>query len=472
MQSENISPNSVKILLATGDTEWGLDVRVKLSAHGFDCHLAREGKECQLTVYKEKFSVVLLDPDLKNHSGLEVLKFLKLNHPSTKVILIFPDQKRSSEYGELQKNLNRVGVSKSFIRPINIKHMVEYLNDLSPAQGWKQTTFKDGNFTEEPDAKILDRDCTRVEIESFRSGNLAIFDYYIRLKENKFVKIVKRGENIEPARVDKYMNDGVEHFYFLTKERRNYINYMNEVMKASISSSSAKSDVIVSQMKNVSEKFMEEIHTRGLRPDLIEESKTISENMYNFLRSRDSLRDIMAQFEEFHPEKFSHSFLTSFFAAVICKNLKWVGPRTLESVALGSCLHDIGLIKLPASIRDKDPSALTTKELEIYKTHPRLGADMLGALPDMNPQVVQIVYQHHERCDGAGYPNQLTGIKIYPLAKIVALADSFADILVQKKIPPLEAVKLLLQDRDKLLSFDPVIIRALVSSFVKDEKKT
>ena len=471
MQSENLPSISKKILLATGDGEWGLDTRVKLASHGFDCQLAREGKECQLTVYKDKFSVVLLDPDIKNHSGLEVLKFLKLNHPAMKVILIFPDQKRSSDYGELQKNLNRVGVSKSFIRPFNIKQMVDYLNDLSPAQSWKQVAFKDGNFPEEADAKILDRDCTRVDLESFLNGNLAIFDYYIRLKENHFVKIIKRGEDIEPGRVLKYAKEKVKHFYFLTKERRNYINYMNEVMKSTVSSSTTKSEVILSQMKNVSEKFMEEIHTRGLKPDLVEESKAISENMYNFLRTKESLRDILGQFENFYPEKFSHSFLTSFFAAVICKNLKWVGPRTLESVALGACLHDIGIIKLPASIRDKEPSTLSAKEMEIYKTHPRLGADMLGLLPDVNPQVVQIVYQHHERCDGAGYPNQLTNVKIYPLAKIVSLADAFAEILTEKKLPPLEGLKLLLQDRNQLLSFDPTIVRALVSCFIKEELK-
>jgi HD-GYP domain-containing protein (c-di-GMP phosphodiesterase class II) len=460
-----------KILLATGDTDWGLDTRVKLSSFGFECQLVREGKECQLSVYKEKFSTVLLDPDLKNHSGIEVLKFLKLTQPALKIVLVFPDKKRSIEYSELQNNLSRVGVSKSFIRPFNIKHMVDYLNELSPAQMWKHVTFQDGAHPEELDLKVLDKDCTRVDILSFMSGNLAIFDYYIRLKENHFVKIVKRGENIDPARVIKYSRDGVKHLYFLTKDRRTYINYMNELMKASLGSPEQNNKVILSQIKNVSEKFMEEIHSRGLKPDLVEESKALSGNMYQYVRKIDSLKEVMDQFEKAYPAKHAHSFLVAFFSCVICKNLSWVGTRTLESITLGAFLHDIGLLKLPEALRDRNPSTLNKDEFAKYQEHCRIGADLLNSIPEISQQVVQIVNQHHERINGTGYPNGLNGLRIYPLAKIVALADDFCDLIVERQISPLEGITIFLQDRERLIGFDPILIRALVTSFIKEDPK-
>jgi HD-GYP domain-containing protein (c-di-GMP phosphodiesterase class II) len=128
-------------------------------------------------------------------------------------------------------------------------------------------------------------------------------------------------------------------------------------------------------------------------------------------------------------------------------------------------------MKLPASIKEKDTKNFTPTDWEEYQKHPRLGAEMLREIPDINYQVVQIVYQHHERLHGAGYPNKLTAIKIYPLAKIVALADDFSDFLVEKRVSPLEGIKLFLQDREKLLSFDQAIIRALVSGFIKEESK-
>ncbi|HXH75350.1 MAG TPA: HD domain-containing phosphohydrolase [Bacteriovoracaceae bacterium] len=460
-----------KILLATGDSDWGVETRIKLSTFGFDCSLVREGKECQLSVYKDKYSTVLLDPDLKNHSGIEVLKFLKLNHPSVRVVLIFSDKKRSEEYHELQKNLARVGVLKALVRPFNIKDIVDYLNELTPSQEWKKVTPQNENLAEETVEKIFDKDCTRVDIASFLSGNLAIFDYYIRLKENHFVKIVRRGENIDTARILRYSKEGVQHLYFFTRERRNYINYMNEIMGTTLRKSEVNNVAVVSQIKNVSDKFMEEIHSRGLRPDLADESKAMSENMYLLVKRTDGLREIMGEFESGYPEKFSHSFLVSFFSTIIAKNLEWVGSRTMESITLGALLHDIGLMKLPFSLQNCDPLTLVGKDLDTYKDHCRLGANMLSLVPEMSQQVVQIVYQHHERTHGGGYPNRLTSVKIYPLAKIVALADEFADFIVAKKVSPLEGIKLFLGDREKLVSFDSVIIRALVSGFIKEGQR-
>lgn len=471
MQSENKTvSNTQKILLATGDADWGKETHTNLFSLGFNCHVVREGKECQLTVYKEKFTTVFLDPDLKNHSGIEVLKYLKLNYPALRVVLIFQDQKRADEYKDLRANLNRIGVSKTFIRPFPLKSLVEYLNELTPSNSWKQPASS-GDLASLPDAKIQDKDCTHVDVESFFTGNPAIFDYYIRLKQNHFVKIFRRGEVVDPDRVRKYAQDGVEYLYFLTSERRNYINYMNEVMQTTVAKENPDAKVMLSQIKNVSEKFMEEINTRGLRPDLVAESKAISQNVYGFIKKSPSLRKIMGDFEQFHPEEYSHAFLVSFFATVICKNLEWVGSRTLEAVTLGAYLHDIGLMKLPAALRDRDPASMNEKDLALFRQHPRMGADMLSTIPDINYQVIQVVFQHHERLHGGGYPNGLTGLKIYPLAKIVALADDFADFLVQKKVSPLEGIKLFLQDREKLISFDQSVIRALVTGFIKEEAK-
>lgn len=451
MQSENRTvSNTQNILIATSDSEWGKETRTKLLSLGFDCQYVREGKECQHSVYKGQFSTVILDPDLENHSGVEVLKYLKANFPALRVVLVFPDQKRSDNYKELRSDLKSVGVSQTFTRPIAIKSIVDYL-------------------TGEGNSGVKDKDCTKVDIGSFLTGKPANFDYYIRLKENHFVKLFKKGETIHFERVNKYLSDGVKYFYFLTIERRNYINDLNDVMKVGLASGPADNKLMLSQIKNVSEKFMEEIDTRGLEPDLVEMSKAISENVFRFIKQSSSLRKIMEDFRVFHPEEYTHSFLVAFFASVICKNLDWVGRRTLEAVTLGAYLHDVGLMKIPASLRDRAPSTFTPAELEIYRTHPRLGAEMLSNIPDINYQVVQIVYQHHERLHGGGYPNKLSDLRIYPLAKIVALADDFSELLVQSGVSPIEGIKLFLKDRERLLSFDQTVIRALVRGFIRDE---
>jgi HD-GYP domain-containing protein (c-di-GMP phosphodiesterase class II)/CheY-like chemotaxis protein len=465
-----IESNRQKILLASGDSSWGQETTTGLSDHGFHCVHVKEGKECQLSLYRDKFSALLLDPDLQNHSGTEVLKFLKLNHPGLPVIMVFPNQHRFEDFRSLRNNLRRVGISKTFTRPVPLRTMVDFLHDLSPVNDWKNIKQRPTQLHEDKDEKILDKECTRIDIESFYSGNVAIFDFYIRLKENHFVKIVHQGEALDTQRIKKYSNEGVKFLYFKTQERRNYINFMNDVLKTSGQETTHGSQkVVLSQLKNISEKFMEEIHTRGLKPDLVEECKAISQNVQGIIKRSERLRLLLTEFSECLPEKYSHSFLVSFFASVICKQIEWVGPRTLESLTLAAHLHDLGLMKLPSHIRDKDPASLSPKDFELYKTHPRLGAEMLAQISEVSPQVSQILFQHHERMDGSGYPLGITGIRIFPLAKIVALADAFADILTTEKITPIEGLKKLLSDRKKLLEFDPIMVRSLVSAFIKEE---
>lgn len=108
-------------------------MQTSLCADGYDCQVALAGRESQILVHKNKFSLALVDPDLTDHSGIEVLKFLKLNHPAVKVVLVFKNKKRSDEIAILHKNLARMGVSKTFTRPITLKIIGDYLADFCKA---------------------------------------------------------------------------------------------------------------------------------------------------------------------------------------------------------------------------------------------------------------------------------------------------------------------------------------------------
>ena len=85
----------------------------------------------------------------------------------------------------------------------------------------------------------------------------------------------------------------------------------------------------------------------------------------------------------------------------------------------------------------------------------------------LSEAVRQIVYQHHETMNGDGFPLKLTGMKIYPLAKIVSFVDTFANIMANDNITPLLALKKLLNDQKKMQLFDTDIVKALVKGFIR-----
>jgi len=92
-----------------------------------------------------------------------------------------------------------------------------------------------------------------------------------------------------------------------------------------------------------------------------------------------------------------------------------------ESLRYAGIVHDIGKIATPLEIMSK-PGRLTKSEYQIIKDHPRTSYEMIKDIPFPWP-VAHIVLQHHERLDGTGYPEGLSGDAILPEARILAVAD-------------------------------------------------
>lgn len=132
-----------------------------------------------------------------------------------------------------------------------------------------------------------------------------------------------------------------------------------------------------------------------------------------------------------------------------------------HGVYLAAKLHDIGKVAIADAILRK-PGALTPEEWELMKQHPTIGADIvqsIGHLADLAP----IIRAHHERYDGAGYPEGLEADEIPIEARIVGVADAF-DAMISDR--PYRAGMKLEQAREELrrcagTQFDPTVIAAL-----------
>src|SRR5664280_385784 len=93
----------------------------------------------------------------------------------------------------------------------------------------------------------------------------------------------------------------------------------------------------------------------------------------------------------------------------------------VDGILMASSIHDIGKLSIPAEILVK-PTKLTNIEFSLIKEHPQSGYDMLKDVESSWP-LAEIVYQHHERMDGSGYPRNLKGDDILIEARIMAVAD-------------------------------------------------
>lgn len=120
-------------------------------------------------------------------------------------------------------------------------------------------------------------------------------------------------------------------------------------------------------------------------------------------------------------ETLQHSRRVSAFTLLMARDLEMTS-RARQGLEIGSLLHDIGKAGIPHNVLMK-PGKLNEEEEKIIRLHPRLGLDLLSGLPGLELES-QIVYCHHERFDGSGYPGKLAGDAIPLSARIFAIADA------------------------------------------------
>jgi len=142
-----------------------------------------------------------------------------------------------------------------------------------------------------------------------------------------------------------------------------------------------------------------------------------------------TLSALMSALDARDRETEGHSNRVSRTACMIGELLGLNGIE-LKALERGSLLHDIGKIGISDTILHK-PGKLTDEEWKIMKTHPSIGAKIVAGIPFLQ-ECMPVVYGHHERWDGSGYPQGLKATDIHINARIFAVADVF-DALTSKR---------------------------------------
>lgn len=143
-------------------------------------------------------------------------------------------------------------------------------------------------------------------------------------------------------------------------------------------------------------------------------------------RDKKLLREIIEAFAKIVDLKDSytrgHSFRVATYTKMLAKELGY-DDETVEKYYDIALMHDIGKVGIPDSVLNK-PGKLTDEEFALIKSHTERGYDVLKKISLM-PEIAVGAQSHHERPDGKGYPNGLSGDEIPRVAQIIAVADCF-----------------------------------------------
>jgi HD-GYP domain-containing protein (c-di-GMP phosphodiesterase class II) len=149
---------------------------------------------------------------------------------------------------------------------------------------------------------------------------------------------------------------------------------------------------------------------------LVEEiSQSITRNPEAFLN--------LARLKTKDDYTYMHSVAVCALMIALGKQLGLTGPE-LKEVGLAGLLHDVGKMMIPDEVLNK-PGKLTDEEFDIVKQHPQKGWNLLQGSPDITATALDVCLHHHERVDGKGYPDKLSGDKLTLFARMGAVCDVY-----------------------------------------------
>jgi putative nucleotidyltransferase with HDIG domain len=208
-------------------------------------------------------------------------------------------------------------------------------------------------------------------------------------------------------------------------------------------------------------------------------SQTFYEYQRALIEHKNLLRKNIKTFNEFvqliaktidAKDKYTagHSMRVAEYATMIARELN-LDERQIEILQRASLFHDIGKIGIPDGILNKKSSLNEKDRIYIYR-HPILAKEILSHMSDFQ-ELLDVIYHHHERYDGNGYPNGLKGDEIPLLSRIISVADAYDAMLSERPYrnakTKIEAIKELLSEKGK--QFDPVIVDVFIKILVPEK---
>ncbi|UCG30467.1 MAG: PAS domain S-box protein [candidate division WOR-3 bacterium] len=200
----------------------------------------------------------------------------------------------------------------------------------------------------------------------------------------------------------------------------------------------------------------------------IERKKVDEEVELNFQRLKKTSTSIiftMAKILELRdPYTAGHQQRVARLACAIAREMG-LNEEEVDGIFMAALIHDIGKIYVPAEILNR-PAKLNETEMDLVKTHPSIGYDIVKEI-DFSQPVDRIVVQHHERIDGSGYPNGIDGSDMILQARILAVADVVEAMASHRPYRPALSLDETLSEIDKYrdVLYDGQVVDACMKIF-------
>jgi HD-GYP domain-containing protein (c-di-GMP phosphodiesterase class II) len=316
----------------------------------------------------------------------------------------------------------------------------------------------------EEEIEIPDCELTCVRISEFYSPRKVAFELFLRLGENKYLRIWRTGETYEEAELKAYETDrAMRTVFFRVENREAYINASVTLLQKITPLPAIPLRTKFGVARILAELYIQcvlEAH-EDARAALVDRGREICSVLAAWIDSQAGLERHLLNLDQIEAGGEEHGFLTGMFACVLANQMPWKSRRTNETLLLACFLLDIGLSVLPPDLVRLKPKRMNAQQKRQYEKHPEAAYFLLADLGSsaLNENVLTIVRQHHEYCDGTGYPRGIKQNETLMLSKLVVLCGDVVRSASDFLLPPRDAARMMFPDlTEKLFQQYPEIV--------------
>ena len=277
-----------------------------------------------------------------------------------------------------------------------------------------------------------------------------------------YVLYCRRDKAIESRNIFELLNKDITTLYIKKAEQKTYLKYAEINLKHIIKKKNIDANVKAEMVYTVAKNIMIDIFESSFSREALSRSRMWVSNVVDFALNNENVLSTIVNLISYDYTTYSHSVNVSIYGLLFAKYLG-IERNALSPLTTGFLMHDIGKIQTDPEIINKK-GRLSEEEFEKIKKHVEVGVKILTQEGCAEDLVIIPVIQHHEKCNGKGYPLGLKDESIHKYGKIASILDVYDALTTRRSYSdakkPFSALTLM--EREMRGSFDMELFKKFV----------
>lgn len=272
-----------------------------------------------------------------------------------------------------------------------------------------------------------------IPLESLRLDTVTDFKIYVLTKKEK-EPVLYRAENLQFTQSAKkrLQEHEVTHVFIEGNDQDKYKEYVEQNLDKIVRDDSIETREKAEIVYSSATFLMQKLFDNPRAGKNIRRCEKLALNTVEFVLRDDKAFENFLAVTSYDYYTYTHSVNVCIFSVALAQDAGLCETSELRVLGTGALLHDIGKSLIDKKIINKN-GPLSSEEWKMIKKHPAHGVRILRETGGVPEECYAVVSQHHERCDGSGYPAGLRGDEIHPYGRVSAIADVF-DAMTTRRV--------------------------------------